>query len=1016
MKLRLAGIHNKSQHPLWISHHCKKANPLVVIARGVDHYLGGIDKPPVKYGSQVMPIKDLYQPLRNKNNEPSPAFKPDDKLTILPKGYIRFHDLILSGNTDGIIFTLGTDFADFLALRTFSDGNNQFIEYRTRSEELFERTILGKQEAHDTVDFYITFSPQVGFLVEPMNENFKRFKLEAFNVAHSLYAFLKQQINTVYLPIGGTSNKSFSMYLQAPSSKKPEKPVEIDCFVALENTTLKEQFEKKGGSCVGSALFAPTACLDKTDAAGKKRALSQVNVNVSGVFTITEKHQGQFAIIKINSLLRLVNDQENTVIQWKIIQSDKSKHRIDASNGQLTVDLSQVNTSITLVATIQVRFEIPLPEDFPKMFRRDDFDLPWLMDKSGKESVAILYKIYENCNAHQKSILKNLWLFLTFKEDARTHFNPITKAICIQKFDLRAHQTGEIASLWMRMIGNAFIDFKLTQQGYSYATILQMIYLYHTYAFINRPFDMLQLPGVYVNVVVSPLYFMSIIADSMDQTFAAINDDVRKFSEVTEWEMKNLHFKTVPLIGWFCSTFLKMPPNYLYSLMLEYNPGMNLHLMMFNKKLKDKKWQEAGMSSETAMKSPIQDLLTAMVSQTLDGGILQKLKPEIREPNQVRKDFVKKNYLDTSTKNDKTTKQKNLDGTPLNPDKWLPLTIDQLDYYKDITFTHSLGYGSLLHIGDGSEVTTFQHLEAAQTLFEQWCNDFADESNTLLQTKRKILQTVYEANAAQASTSLGVAQLCEKYGNGLHPYGTSDVKNESGNLLLDKELMPTKRGLWMVSRTDKTDNSLKEVQGFVDLKADLTVSMFVKKLSDFSLTWLPATTLRTWTTTTKTDYPDLNTSLRKLIDCWGFNADPVSKKPLHTAGHFFSTFLDMCGLRIPDVVFKHDDILQNMYNYMNATGNGSVFFDMKTINPEPGDVIIPYHENTVGIVLRNRGNGLLDIVMSGGHPREKEHLYGIGETDDQVKLLHSYHVQSIKYYWKPSRQFRQFTTLNTKQK
>ena len=131
---------------------------------------------------------------------------------------------------------------------------------------------------------------------------------------------------------------------------------------------------------------------------------------------------------------------------------------------------------------------------------------------------------------------------------------------------------------------------------------------------------------------------------------------------------------------------------------------------------------------------------------------------------------------------------------------------------------------------------------------------------------------------------------------------------------------------------------------------------------------------------------------------------------MHTAGHFFDVFLDISELRIPNLTFPTNDLQINMRNYMHLSGNGIQLYDAKKTNLEVGDIIIPYHENTIGVVLRLRDAISADVLMSGGHPREKGHCYGIGETDNMVKLLHAYEKDSIKYYWKPSTQLQQFYT------
>jgi hypothetical protein len=994
MIIRLAGIHNLSKHTLVVKHFDNECKPEILLARLVSN--NG-----KRMGTSEVPISDYYNTKSDSTNPP-PIFEPTTLLIAEPKGYARFLNFYVNPTKQFLNFYLEINKIkqeNTLSVKTIIKGNYLYIEYTSTNLEVCRSLCLGETSSELTIDLYITLSDTEGFLVEPMNAEVKHLRLEAFVIGKLLYAYLLSKTNVVYLPVESTDvlylspetsiSKSFQVFLykaeefQNPVSNKPR--IELKALTSIEDKALDEQYKNNGGKYWGDVLFAPQTCISVKDpTTGRKVALNKMELTLTCDYTPEAIHQGLFATTRINYLIRLENDKANTVILWRIEQAKEFNHQIDSITGLLKLDAKALGKPIKLIAKIEVRFEIKLPKRFPLLMQRNTNEANWLADSNGQKAIKHLYAIYKNLNDAQKESIKGLKLYLLYFTSNATQYELFTNAILFKNDELKG-DSSSISYQWMRLLSEVLIHAKLKKAGLTpneiYANILKYNY-YATMPLLNLPY---YTDSSFVNIIIPPFYFISYLFDLYEQSLSVIKDDVTEFSQQTGWEMRNFNFKTIPLIGWFCNTFLKMPPNYIYSV-LANNSFHRMHFGLSNKNLKDNEWKEAGMSSELASFSPIPDMIESFATSAFDEQVFNKLIPEKKQPNIARQEFIKKTYLDT---------------------KWKKLTLEQLEFYKDMTFSSNYDWASSLSIGSQAETVEQTRLAAAQKAFQLLSLNYENKENTVLQNKRQQLDELCKKNAIQISKSLGFLQLSEKYGNGLHPFKGADYKSEVGDVLIDKELIATSRGISMVAQTDTSIGRVLQVYGMIDLKRSFNQSSFIKPISDYTLTWVPSIIARKWDNSV---YPNINKAFSALIDLWGSETDAKSNKPVHTAGHFFDVFLDMSELRIPNLTFPTADFQINMRNYMHISGNGIQLYDSKKTNLEVGDIIIPYHENTIGVVLRLRDNVSVDVLMSGGHPREKGHRHGIGETNNMVKLLHAYEKDNIKYYWKPSTQLQQFYT------
>ncbi len=986
MIIRFAGIHNLSKHTLIISQLDKACKPEILLARLMSNN-GKV------LGTSEVPISDYYN-TKSDSTKPPPIFESNTLLKVEPKGYVRFLNFLVNPKKQLLRFYLEVNKVkqeNTLNVTSIINGNYVYIEYKSGNSEVCRSLCLGEVNSKQSIDLYLTLSNTEGFILEPMNTELRHLRLEAWVTGKMAYAYLLSKTNVLYLPVESTENKTFQVFLykaEAFQNLVANKPlIQLNASTSIEDKELNAQFEKNKGKCIGDALFSPNKCVSVTDPkTGKKIALNKIELTLSCDYTPEATHQGLFAITRIDYLIRLENDADNTVILWKIEQPKESAHQVNAKTGLLNLDTKALGKPIKLIAKIEVRFEIKLPKGFPLLMQRDTNDANWLADSNGQKAIRHLYAIYKNLNDTQKEGLKELKLLLVYVTSQPSQYEFLTNTILFKNDELKGDSSA-ISYQWMRLLSEVMIYAKLKKAGLTPNTIYSNILAYNFYAmpmwiepYFNNPW--------FICVILPPNFLISYLFDLYEQLLSAIKDDVKEFSQQTGWEMRNFSFKTVPLIGWFCNTFLKMPPNYIYSI-LANNEFYRSHLDLRNKNLKDSKWKEAGMSSELASFSPIPDMIESLATSALDEQVFNKLIPEKKVPNAPRQEFIKKTYLDS---------------------KWEKLNLEQLEFYRDIRFSSNYEWASSISVGSEAETAEQMRLAAAQKAFQTLCLNFENKENTILQNKRQLLDELCNNNAAQVAKSLGFLQLSEKYGDGLHPFKGAEHRGEVGDILIDKELIATSRGISMVAKTDATTNRVLQVFGVIDLNESFNQSSFVKPISNYTLTWTPNATPRKWDNASKSAYPNLNKALAELIDLWGCEADAKTKKPVHTAGHFFDVFLDMSELRIPNLTFPTPDLQINMRNYMQLSGNGIQLYDSQKTNLEVGDIIIPYHENTIGVVLRIRNNLSLDVLMSGGHPREKGHNYGIGETDTMVKLLHAYEKDNIKYYWKPSNQLQQFNT------
>ena len=222
--------------------------------------------------------------------------------------------------------------------------------------------------------------------------------------------------------------------------------------------------------------------------------------------------------------------------------------------------------------------------------------------------------------------------------------------------------------------------------------------------------------------------------------------------------------------------------------------------------------------------------------------------------------------------------------------KWKKLTLEELEFYKDITFSSNREYASLLDVGSTEKYAEQKRLESAQKAFQSLCLNYENKENTILQNKRQLLDELYKNNTAQVAKSLGFLQLSEKYGNGLHPFKGAEHKSEVGDVLIDKELIATNRGISMVAKTDDVSGRVLQLYGVIDLNRSFNQSSFIKPISNYTLTWIPSATPRKWDSASKTAYPNINKAFHALIDLWGCETDGKTKNQCIQLDIFLMSF------------------------------------------------------------------------------------------------------------------------------
>ena len=648
MIIRFTGIHNVSKHTLVVSQQIGDTKPEILLARLITNNGKSL-------GTSEVPISDYYN-TKSDSSKPPPNFETNTLLRVEPKGYVRFLNFHLSKDKQFIRFHLEDNKVaqeNKLQINTIIEGAYQYLEYKSTHGEVSRRMLLGEAKSDQVIDLYLTLSHTLGFLLEPMNKELEHLSRNAKSVSRLLYAYLLSKTNVVYLPVESTDGKTFQVFLykaeefQNPVTNKPR--IELGVITSIEDKALYKQYEANGGKCLGDVIFSPQTCVSVTDPkTGRKVALNKIELTLTCNYTPEAAHQGLFATARIDYLIRLENDSDNTVISWKLEQPKESNHQINPKTGLLTLDTKALGTSIKLIAKIEVRFEIKLPEKFPILLQRDINDANWLGNLKGQRAIGSLYAIYKRLSDTQKEDLKELKLLRLLVSTDTTQYAMLTNTILVKEADLK-DDSSVISYQWMRLLSEALLHAKLKKMGLTPETIYTNILIYNQIALplIAEPYFSMPL---FVTVLLPPNFLFSYLLDSFEQALSAIKDDVKTFSELTGWEMRNFNLKTIPLIGWFCNTFLRMPPNYIYAT-LSNNSFYGWHLDLKNKNIKDNKWKEAGMSTEVSALNPISDMIDSMATVALDEQVYNKLSPEKKLPNKSRQDLLQRHTWMLNGKN-----------------------------------------------------------------------------------------------------------------------------------------------------------------------------------------------------------------------------------------------------------------------------------------------------------------------------------------------------------------------------
>ncbi|MGB3465983.1 MAG: hypothetical protein WBA74_11965 [Cyclobacteriaceae bacterium] len=995
MKINIAGIHNFSEFDIHMESRINSHSPNILLARKCLYDGKAIIE-------EEFPYRDFYNPIRDFAGHKEKIIEQNTDYVVKSMGYTRFHDMVIESDADRLVFF--TKQAELTSLNGIvisiaKDFDRIYLVISDQYDSILQRIAIssGKKSDH-LADFYITVSEKDGFLIEPMSRNVRDSLLSFYKIAGRLMEFFEGKTTNVRFRISEDQLNSFTMFRDADllqsvapkgsSDQDAEDMTLLPVRLYFSNEGEGKAYTDADGylneyeSTMKSPQTVPTVMKN-----GQRKGMGLIKIKLLLKDFVFKSENLTIQLgIRLNHTHWVVNPKAagmHTIVKWSV--DTDVNHAIDQSNGLLTLDQNSPDRPLTVIAEISIQLEIQIDSDSAPLFiSREGKDLPWAYDERGQEALRMFYLFYNRLTPETRLLLSKLPTHRALDKNENEGYNPFTNTIVISDETLKKGKH-EILYVFSKYYSEAIVTNYVTDNRKIVSDVFGTIFNYMSVTSANP------LPigaNSFVPVIVFPTAFFTFIADYMTQYLSFRKDIVSEFSLATNWVMHNFTMVNFPVIGWFVKLLSTAPPHYIFSFAASINPILKIYLGMRNTDLSGDKWKKAGMPESEALKGPIQDLCASLATLGMREEVLKNISDrELQIPDKARTDFLREKF---------TKEEDSISEADLSFYDELLIGTDHFNIATDAVHTTSM-----------NKLHNTEHL--MNTLAARWesVNTREFEKNQL------ILTEVYRNHSKEMEKEIGVARVLETYGNGLQPYESHEHPVSNGHILFDGEVMvenTSGKGIWMVSQTNDKTKQLMQLSGYLNLNDRLGRSDFRKRYDELHFHWSSHAKKRSWRKERHSKaYKDIDSVMTKLISLWGEAEDESGIRNLGDKGGFFMEFLKIAEIRAESIPIAEKPTYQDIKNYLNLTGKGLNLYDEDENTIETGDLIVPYHENTIGIVTRVRSNSAVDVLMSGGWEREKDHRKGIGEPVKVVKLLHQYETGLIKYLWKPDAKPRDFT-------
>lgn len=525
---------------------------------------------------------------------------------------------------------------------------------------------------------------------------------------------------------------------------------------------------------------------------------------------------------------------------------------------------------------------------------------------------------------------------------------------------------------------------------------------------------MLHLAGVGGVFFALPLLPMELcFAAQADESHS--RDFMSQYCKATGWVMNNLSASKVPLLGFALSWLTTEPPNYLTATLPPWlinmrNTGLPTPYAVLKETLEKRNntlpnWDadvkklltDAGMPSLYAAASPQEDFADSLFIALLGDHThaVHTLQPTVAL-GQLRKDFfVQHQLLPAGWRTPPP-------GPPPVPRLYdrPNLTSTQGDTWWNIDTKPAAVPSTATAEAVSARALHHQQVERMVHTVAQW-----DEGpGKHLARNRDILEKVIPQT--EPPTAVTLARRAELHGEGLRPYAETEQTPHPaavGDLLVGRETT-----VWMVTHVDAEGRVAAATGRVVGLKPGMTVKDLEVPKEELAYHWSPTAEPRVFASgdTASPGYADLESTLRELIGLWGAEEVPGAQGPdLRTVGGFLHQLLTVAGLADGDTPLQGSESLEGALAYLDTHGAGLVPYVPGQVRVRVGEVLVPFHRNTLALVTRVNARGEpVDVLTGGTHEPGR-----IGESPGAVKMNHGVDPADFHFRWVPSPKPRAWT-------
>lgn len=478
-------------------------------------------------------------------------------------------------------------------------------------------------------------------------------------------------------------------------------------------------------------------------------------------------------------------------------------------------------------------------------------------------------------------------------------------------------------------------------------------------------------------------------------------DFMSEYCDATGWVMHNWSALRVPLLGVFLPFVLDQSPN--WNMARDWGEWSGLR----NKTLKTpflmlkqlqasadptvkRELDEAGLPTMYAASSPHEDfaeaVLHAIAGAVVNGDyrVRHKLDP-VGTLGENRRQFLVDKGLLPSGWNPATAKLYALENLEVSPGSGTWWRVDR----RPSPANAQAG----MHIA--SEWSSQR--EKVASLFQS-LDQWQDGPGRLLVRNQEILAALFPEPVLP--TTVELARAAELHGDGLRSYVETEETphpTQPGDLLLSRDAQ-----VWMVTEVGP-DGRVRQAAGRMGLPRGTLASDLVTPKSSLAYHWVPSTEPRVFAEREQASpaYEDVNGALRGAVGLWGLTRTSEGRD-LETVAGFLGELLALGALVAEDPAPGPEAPLAQALAYLDTHGEGLRPYLPASTRVRVGDVLVPYHRNTLALVTRVDGAGRpVDVLMGGTY---EEGL--LGEPAGAVKPCHGVQPSDFHFIWVPSARSR----------